>query len=223
MKLQQRCISQSLALVSFTWLVLALLGCKTQPVSPPLQAGDRIEVCLTETPMNIAPVQVDLSDKGTIRLAYIDHPVHATGKTPAQLARILHDLYVPKVFNRVHVSVIPLKVIYASPPILIPPPIDLRTLPATKYFYVGGQIGSGKDETRIAYLGRTTILTAIAAAGGFNDSAAKNRVRLTRADGATQIVDCLKAVDDPKLDLEVFPGDRVFVDRVPFPVGLGPQ
>ena len=55
----------------------------------------------------------------------------------------------------------------------------------------------------------TEGLGAIKAAGGFTDFANKKRVKLTRADGTTETVNCIKALEDPHLDLEVFPGDGI--------------
>jgi hypothetical protein len=38
-------------------------------------------------------------------------------------------------------------------------------------------------------------------------------VKLTRADGTTAIINCIKAQDDPRLDLDVYPGDRIHIPR----------
>ena len=57
------------------------------------------------------------------------------------------------------------------------------------------------------------MLKAIASAGGFTDFANKKKVKLTRVDGRTQTVNCVKALDNPSLDLEVYPGDKIHVPR----------
>jgi hypothetical protein len=36
---------------------------------------------------------------------------------------------------------------------------------------------------------------------------------LTRFDGRTQTVNCVKALDKPSLDPEVYPGDKIHVPR----------
>ena len=54
---------------------------------------------------------------------------------------------------------------------------------------------------------------AIASAGGFTDFANKKKVRLTRVDGRTQIVNCVKALENPSLDLEVYPGRQESMSR----------
>jgi protein involved in polysaccharide export with SLBB domain len=56
-------------------------------------------------------------------------------------------------------------------------------------------------------------LKVIASAGGFTDFANKKKVKLTRVDGRTQIVNCPKALDNPSLDPEVYPGDTIHVPR----------
>jgi protein involved in polysaccharide export with SLBB domain len=68
---------------------------------------------------------------------------------------------------------------------------------------------SGRQE----YLGPTTVLKAIASAGDFTDFASRRKVRLNRKDGSWQIVDCVKAAQNPSLDLPVFPGDKIDVPQ----------
>jgi protein involved in polysaccharide export with SLBB domain len=86
---------------------------------------------------------------------------------------------------------------------------------------VSGQVvnpQNGKQQ----YTGKVTVLGAISAVGGFNEFAARKRVQLTRQDGTIYIVNCNKALKDPtRLDLEVFPGDRIFVDQETFPEAAG--
>ena len=50
-------------------------------------------------------------------------------------------------------------------------------------------------------------------AAGFTDFANKKKVKLTRVDGRTQTVNCIKALDKPSLDPEVYPGDKIYVRR----------
>ena len=59
-----------------------------------------------------------------------------------------------------------------------------------------------------------TVLRAIDTGGGFTDFAAKKRVQLTRAGSKKVItVNCVRALTHPDLDLEVFPGDKIFVPK----------
>ena len=76
--------------------------------------------------------------------------------------------------------------------------ISVTVTPGPRYYYVTGainQTGRGKQ----LYTGKVTVLSAIGAAGGFNDFAARKRVQLTRQDGTIFIEDCMKALKNPKL------------------------
>jgi hypothetical protein len=81
---------------------------------------------------------------------------------------------------------------------------------AKGWYYVSGEV---RTPNRRLYEGRITLLQAITSAGDFTAFADKKRVRLTRADGTSQIVNCTKAQGDASLDPEVHPGDTVFVGR----------
>jgi protein involved in polysaccharide export with SLBB domain len=133
-----------------------------------------------------------LSGAGTINLSLLDTNITAIGKSPHELEQIIKDLYVPKVFATIAVTV----------------------TPGPRYFYVSGCVNNpGKQ----LYTSTVTILGAVAAAGDFNDYAARRRVQLTRQDGKIYFVDCIKARKDPtKLDQEVIPGDKIYADKENF-------
>jgi protein involved in polysaccharide export with SLBB domain len=207
MRLLQRSVWHFAGVAGLAAATLILAGCMgtshptsttpPPPVDPaliatiPLQSGDQIEVDLTGTPQPILPSMFALSGTGNISLPLLDTNVTAIGKSPHELEQIIHDLYVPKVFTHISVTV----------------------TPGTRYYYVSGainQTGIGKQP----YTGKVTVLGAIGAAGGFNDFAARTRVQLTRQDGTIFLEDCDKALKNPKLlDLEVLPGDKIFVDK----------
>jgi protein involved in polysaccharide export with SLBB domain len=127
----------------------------------------------------------------TITLQYINS-IKAEGKTTGELQREIHNAYVPTFYKRLTVTVKTDRQIY----------------------YVQGYVRqSGRQE----YLGPTSVLKAIASAGDFNEFANRKKVRLTRKDGTWQIVDCVKAAQNPVLDIPVFPGDKIDVPmRGPF-------
>ena len=81
---------------------------------------------------------------------------------------------------------------------------------SNRWYYVSGEV---RSPGRWPYEGRITLLQAIASAGDFTDLASKRNVQLRHADGRSQSVNCSKAVSDPTLDLEVQPGDTIFVKR----------
>ncbi|MCX8108287.1 MAG: SLBB domain-containing protein, partial [Verrucomicrobiae bacterium] len=64
------------------------------------------------------------------------------------------------------------------------------------------------------YTGEMTVLKAISTAGGFTEFAKRNRVEVTRASGGKPVVvDCVKALKNPRLDIPIYPGDRIFVHK----------
>jgi protein involved in polysaccharide export with SLBB domain len=128
-----------------------------------------------------------IKEDGTITLAYIG-PVKAAGKTPGELQNDIHDLYVPKYFVRLTISV----------------------TSQDRVYYVGGEV---KAPGRQLYVGATTVTKAIQSAGDFTDFANRRKVSLIRADGQRIKVNCNKALEDPSQDLPVYPGDQIQVPR----------
>jgi len=205
MRSLQRRVQHLLGIAGLAAATLLLAGCPgteqlphVQPPGPPgpgidailLQKGDSIEVDLTGTPMPILPSTFMLSGTGNISLPLLETNIPAIGKTPHELEKIIHDLYVPSFYAHISVTVIP----------------------GNRYYYVSGEVNQTQNGKQL-YTGKVTVLGAIGAAGGFNDYAAKTKVQLTRQDGTILIEDCKKALTDPKLDLEVLPGDKIFVPK----------
>jgi protein involved in polysaccharide export with SLBB domain len=62
-------------------------------------------------------------------------------------------------------------------------------------------------------VGKTTVTTAIQAAGDFTEFANKKKVWLTRPGQKPVRVNVIDALKDPAKDLTVFPGDRIDVPR----------
>jgi len=204
MKPPQNAVPQFIGVMGLAVLVLSIAGCGSPASQPPtkpqsdtlktgmipFQIGDTVTVDLTGTPLTIPQVNLVLSGAGTISLPLLETNIPAIGKTPRELEKIIHDLYVPSQFTHIGVVV----------------------TPGPRYFYVSGQINNSGQGKQL-YTGKTTVLKAIAAAGGFNPFAARKRVQLIRQDGTVIIVDCVKALKDPKLDIEVLPNDSIFVDQ----------
>ncbi|MGV3771267.1 MAG: polysaccharide biosynthesis/export family protein, partial [Verrucomicrobiales bacterium] len=110
------------------------------------------------------------------------------GKTWNELANEIHQKYVPAYYRRLTVNV-------SSP---------------DRFYTVDGEVRSPGHKN---YFGQITILKAIAAAGGFTDFANKTSVEVTRQDGTKHKINTKKALKNPALDLPIYPGDSVFVDR----------
>jgi len=127
---------------------------------------------------------------GTTTPSTLFPPVQAAGKSPLALQRELQEQY-NKFYRNLTVTV----------------------TTEGRYFYVAGEV---KLPNRYTYVGETTILSAIATASHFTDFANRRRVQLTRASGQRITIDCVKALRDRKLDLPVFPGDKIDVPRRSF-------
>jgi len=155
-----------------------------------IRAGDTLRINLSDLPIIVqSPIEERVKDDGTITLLE-NQTFTAAGKTRGQLEKEIHDRYVPDYYKKMTVSVLPKS--------------------ETQFYFVGGEV---KLPNREVYLSRTTVLKAITSAGGFTDFAWKGNVTLTRVDGRTVKVNCNKAQQDPRLDLEVFPGDKIWVPR----------
>jgi protein involved in polysaccharide export with SLBB domain len=153
-----------------------------------LRPNDMITVVYTGVPGPPDRHSEQIKEDGTLQLQYLDTPVKASGLTPGQLQERIHDLYVPKLFKRLTVTV----------------------LTENRVFFVTGEV---KLPNRYPYIGEMTVLKAIAAAGDFTDFAEKGSVQLTRLDGQKFLINGRKARKDHRLDLPVFPGDTIHVPR----------
>jgi protein involved in polysaccharide export with SLBB domain len=153
-----------------------------------LSKGELLTIIFSDTPPPaLPPFEERIKDDGTITLIY-NKTFVAAGKMRGQLEREIRTNYVPAYFKELTVTI----------------------KPQARFYSVYGYVNRPNE---IEYKGRTTVLQAIAAAGGFNDFAQPKKVRLTRSDGQNQIVDCKKALDHPELDLPVYPGDKVYVPK----------
>jgi protein involved in polysaccharide export with SLBB domain len=160
-----------------------------------IHAGDTLRVIFTDLPPTVMqpPIEDRVRDDGTIMLIQ-NLSFKAAGKSRSALEKEIREAYVPKYFQTLTVSVTPQQ--------------------NTQFYYVDGEV---KRPDRQVYIGRLTVLKAIASANGFTDFAHKSAVILTRADGRVIIVNAIKAQRDSKLDPEIYPGDKVYVERKAHP------
>ncbi len=155
-----------------------------------IQVGDNLTVTFADLPgQPIPPIDDKVRDDGTIRLIQ-NLTFKAAGKARGDLEKEIHDTYVPEYYRTMSVQV--------------------QQKGNTQFYYVDGEV---KRPDRMVYISRLTVLKAIASANGFTDYAHKSAVVLTRVDGRKFTVDCVKAQHNPKLDLEVYPGDKIYVPR----------
>lgn len=152
-----------------------------------LQVGETLRIYF-KGPMDLesrGPVDQRIKDDGTVSLQYIGS-IPAAGKKAKELEEIIQKLYVPRIYQHLTVNVQ-----YAD-----------------RFYYVGGQV---RNPNKFIYAGEVTILKAIDSAGGFTDYAKKWAVIIKRANGAVEEVDCGKALEDSKLDIKIYPNDKIEV------------
>ena len=157
-----------------------------------LRIGDPLELKIAGVPAdeqaqvnNVYPVEAT----GSINLPYIGK-VTAEGLTPSQLARNIEQSYRA---NKIYTN----------------PNITIVMQPTSRFVNVGGSV---RMPTRVPFTEDMTLLTAINAAGGFNDFADQKRVRLLRGSQVT-IYDVRRLRKDPSLDVKLQPGDKVEVPQ----------
>ena len=179
-------------------------GCQSQPpkfnevpqvseavrtVVDPLRVGDPLVISFSSSSPLDPVLQIfkeSIKEDGTITPPVVGSVV-AAGKTLGELQKDLQDKY-SKYYVNVTVTVVS----------------------DNRYYYVTGDVRKPGPEP---YLGETDIIKAIAAAGDFTDFARKNKVRLTRANGQSQIINVKKILDDPQFDVPIYPGDKIYVPR----------
>jgi len=160
-----------------------------QGTSELLRAGDPILVTFSDLPIVTQPFEERIKDDGTITLLN-NQVFKAADKTRGELEREIRARYVPRLYVNLTVTVKPQE--------------------GTRFYFVGGEV---KGPGRQVWISRITVIKAIQSAGDFNDFAKRTKVQLIRVDGTTHIINVPKAFKDPKLDLEVYPGDKIHVPR----------
>ena len=154
---------------------------------PIINKGDTISVSFQDLPTPITPVDSLVKEDGTVTLIY-DKVFVAAGRTAGQLEREIRAAYVPDYYKN------------------MTPIVTIKD----RFYSVGGEV---KQPGRQVYVGQMDVLKAIDTAGGFTDFARKTHVRVIRANGKSEMVNAKKALEDPKLNVPIFPGDQVFVTK----------
>jgi polysaccharide export outer membrane protein len=149
--------------------------------------GDTVVVALTGLPEIIEPHVEPIKEDGTITMPNIGH-VQAAGKTAGELQNEIYNLYVPKLYRHLTVTV--------------------NT--GDRVYYVTGEV---KQPGRQLYAGQMTVTKAITTAGDFNDFANHRKVWLIRANGQRIKVNCNEALRNPSKDPQVYPNDQIQVLR----------
>ena len=163
----------------------------TQAVSDVMRVGDKITIRLSGTPDNGYIMELQIPESGQITVPYLTQPFQAAGRTPGQLAAEITQAYKTQG-------------IYTTP--------NVTVIPEERYVSVGGEV---RSPTRVLYAPDLTVLGAINSCGGFTDYAKRNSVRVIRGSQVIY-VDCARAASHPGVDIPVYPGDQIVVQRTIF-------
>ncbi len=179
-----RLISGCLAI--FFAIVLSAHGQAT------LRIGDPLELKISGVPTD-EQTQVNnvytVDSNGMVNMPYINK-VKADGLTPSQLAGSIEGSYrAGKIFTN--------------------PTITIVMAPTARFVNVGGAV---RSPNRVPFTEDMTLLTAINAAGGFNDFADQKKVRVLRGSDV-KMYDVRQSRRDPSKDIKLQPGDRVEVPQ----------
>ena len=157
-----------------------------------LRVGDPVELRIGGVPtedQNQINNTYSVDSGGALNLPYIGK-VHAEGTTPAQLARAIEENYRS---NKIYTN----------------PNVTIIMGATSRYVNVGGSV---RTPSRVPFTEDMTLLTAINAAGGFNDFADQRHVRLLRGSEAT-VYDVRRFRKDPSQDVRLRPGDKIEVPQ----------
>ena len=157
-----------------------------------LRVGDPVQLAISGVPQD-EQAQVNniyiVDANGLINLPYINK-VKAQGRTPAELAAAVEQAYRA---NRIYTN----------------PTITVVMQPSARFVNVGGSV---RNPTRVPFTEDMTLLTAINAAGGFNDFADQGHVRLLRGK-ESKVFNVKRFRSDPSQDIPLQPGDKVEVPQ----------
>jgi polysaccharide export outer membrane protein len=116
--------------------------------------------------------------------------IKADGLTPAELANSIENSY-------------------RSAKIYTNPTITIVMAPTARFVNVGGAV---RSPSRVPFTEDMTLLTAINAAGGFNDFADQRKVRVMRGRDV-KVYDVRESRRDPSRDIKLQPGDRIEIPQ----------
>jgi polysaccharide biosynthesis/export protein VpsN len=180
----------------------AQLGCETTngsgTVSPRTAAGRPVtdttyhagDKVIIEFDQPVMPQQWQqvVREDGLITLP-MNKSIRAADKQKGELEAEIQKLYVPDLLKRLTVNI--------------------RSEERT--YFVKGEVRTPGQRPHTGWI---TATKAIAAAGDFTDFAKKTDIEIIRgATGEIIHMNAKKALKDPKLDIPVFPGDTVHVNR----------
>jgi polysaccharide export outer membrane protein len=155
---------------------------------PRLHIGDVVSITFSGLPDALEPQNKPIKEDGTITLPDVGR-VKAVGKTIGELEDTIHDLYVPRIYTHLNVTV---------------------TTSSDRVYYIRGEV---RSPGRLIYAGPITVSKAITSAGDFTDFASRSSVVLIRANGDRFKLNLNDILDGSQPDPPVYPGDQIEVGR----------
>ena len=152
-----------------------------------LNVGDTMTITFDGIPDLPTSQEKTINEDGTITLSDVG-TFNVAGKSTGEIETIIHNLYVPRFYKHLTVTV----------------------KAGDRVYYVRGEV---KGPGRQIYVGQITVTKAITSAGDFTDFANKKNVVLTRANGQRFTLNCDKILDGEAPDPGVYPGDQIDVRR----------
>jgi polysaccharide export outer membrane protein len=207
MKLKSLSLLRRSLLLLLPVLTLALAGCSlfsssgkkpdvmAQPAAEVstdkiarLHIGDSVIITFSGIPEPLDPQEKPIKEDGTITLPDIGR-VKAVGRTPGELEDTIHDLYVPKIYTHLNVTV---------------------KTSGDRVYYVRGEV---RAPGRLIYAGSITVSKAITSAGDFTEYANRSKIWLVRANGDRFKLNVNSILDGDQPDPPVYPGDQIEVTK----------
>ncbi len=182
--------------IFFVLLVaFVLAGCASSPGkisgeevgSYKLRSMDPVVINMLGIPTE-KQIETVIDEKGNLTIPYIDEPVKASGLTTSELERKIQRIYTDgKIYRNITINVIT----------------------TAKAYYMQGEVNRPQEYPLTR---RTTLLQAIAAAGGYTEYANESKVTITR-NGQLLKYDPKNLEQHPEEDPLIEAGDRIKIHR----------
>jgi polysaccharide biosynthesis/export protein VpsN len=154
-----------------------------------LRPGDHIKIIYNDIPQAPQPAELQIPDDGKLVL-HMGVEVNFANKRRTDVEREIEREYIEgkKYYKKITIT------------------IERAGL----FVSVGGYV---RTPMNVPCQGDMTVVKAVNAAGGWTEYGAPRRTIIQRSNGTKVKVDLRKAVDDPKFDLPVYPGDKVYIPK----------
>lgn len=149
-----------------------------------LKIGDPVVIVMRGT---LGEIPDFIDETGCITLPYIDK-VKAVGMTGAELEAKIQEIYVPDYYKFMTVNVV---------------------VATRRSYFMRGEI---RRPGQVPYVGGTTLLEAVASAGGFTGFANAKKITITRGSQITTH-NFLEIEKNPDRDIAIEAGDIIYVPR----------